>query len=511
MNLLRKAGFLCALTTLSFTTLYAGGILTNTNTSIRFNRMFAREGAIAIDGVYSNPAGVVFMSEGLHLSFNNQSAFQTRTIRSGMHVVGLEGTPFYTPFILNGGNEQGIKKFKGEATAPILPSIHAAYNTGKWSLQAGFAVNGGGGKCTFNEGLGSFERTIALIPMALNKLGMGSETPSYSVNSYLYGRQFILGLQLGAAYKITDNFSVYGGARFNLVSNKYEGHISGITANIGGVDENLHSFFGVKANEAAAAVAYFTQLAASATTDAQRQAYLEQAAVYSRTEQTLTYAQTAVADKYLDCTQSGWSITPIIGVDYRWNKLNIGARLEFTTKFNIENDTKRDDTGLFAHGVNTPGDLPGLFTIGAQYEILPKLRAGVGYHYFFDKNARMADNKQKHLSGNTQEYLAGIEYDITDKIQVSMGGQKTNYRLADGKFLNDMSFVTSSYSLGFGVGVKVAKNVTVNAAYFWTNYKHFKKNSEQTVSLFGNDIQLQNTDDFTRTNKVFGIGVDIDL
>ena len=38
------------------TPLQAGGLLTNTNQSIAFNRNFARVGAIGIDGVYFNPA-----------------------------------------------------------------------------------------------------------------------------------------------------------------------------------------------------------------------------------------------------------------------------------------------------------------------------------------------------------------------------------------------------------------------------------------------------------------------
>ena len=161
--------------------------------------------------------------------------------------------------------------------------------------------------------------------------------------------------------------------------------------------------------------------------------------------------------------------------------------------------------------MNTPGDLPGLISLGAQYEILPNLRAAVGYHYFLDKHTHMADNKQKLLKGNTQEFLAGIEYDITDAIQVSVGGQKTNYGLGDGAYLSDMSFVTSSYSLGFGAGIKVAKNATVNVAYFWTTYDNFKKSYDQTVELAGNKIETACTDEFTRTNKVFGIGLDLDF
>ena len=218
-----------------------------------------------------------------------------------------------------------------------------------------------------------------------------------------------------------------------------------------------------------------------------------------------------LADKYLDCTQTGWSIDPIIGIDFKFGKWNIGARQEFTTHFNIQNDTKVDDTGLFADGVNTPGDMPGITTVGVQYEALPSLRVMAGLHYFWDKNARMDKDKQKLLKGNTWEYNAGVEYDLTKEVLVSAGFQKTNYRLGDGSFLNDMSFVTSSYSLGFGASFKVAKNMKVNVAYFQTFYDTFNKQYEQEFSAAGQTITANCTDSFTRTNKVFGVGLDIDF
>ena len=52
----------------------AGGILTNTNQSIDFLRNPARDAAIGLDGVYSNPAGVAFLPEGFHIAFNWQYA-----------------------------------------------------------------------------------------------------------------------------------------------------------------------------------------------------------------------------------------------------------------------------------------------------------------------------------------------------------------------------------------------------------------------------------------------------
>lgn len=61
----------------------AGGLLTNTNQNVVFLRNPARDAAIGIDGVYSNPAGVAFLDEGFHLSINLQNVHQTRTILTG--------------------------------------------------------------------------------------------------------------------------------------------------------------------------------------------------------------------------------------------------------------------------------------------------------------------------------------------------------------------------------------------------------------------------------------------
>ena len=75
--------------TAATTTATAGGILTNTNQSIDFLRNPARDAAIGLDGVYSNPAGVALMPEGFYLGINWQYAHQTRTIESTNPVFAL--------------------------------------------------------------------------------------------------------------------------------------------------------------------------------------------------------------------------------------------------------------------------------------------------------------------------------------------------------------------------------------------------------------------------------------
>ncbi|GAB6983437.1 membrane protein [Prevotella dentasini JCM 15908] len=493
------------------TTTQAGGLLTNTNQHIAFNRSFARIGAIGIDGVYFNPAGVAFMDKGFHVSLNIQNVYQTREMNSSVTVPSLQGTPFYQPFKLNGGNEEGYKYYKGKASVPILPSFQAALNYDKWGFQLGFGLTGGGGKATFNDGLPSFERQIAMIPALLYAQGLGSTTPSYSLSSYMNGQQYDFGLQIGATYKFSDHLAAYAGARFNYIYNKYEGNIVNVSANIGGTNQNLYNYFDAQATALTQKAAAFLAQANAATDPAIKAQLTGAAQQYQAGADKMNQTKAQFADRYLDCTQRGWGITPIIGIDYKTGKWNFGARYEFTTKFNIENDTRRDDTGQFKDGVNTPNDLPGILAVGAQYEPAKNVRILASYHYYFDKDARMDKNKQRHLSGNTREYLAGAEWDVTPTITVSAGGQCTKYGLGNGQYLSDLSFATSSYSLGFGAKIRVAKNAHVNIAYFFTDYEHFNKEYDGTIAAGAQPVEVHNVDNFTRTNKVLGVGLDLDF
>lgn len=460
------------------TTTFAGGLLTNTNQNIAFLRNPARDASIGIDAVYSNPAGLAFLKNGFHISLNGQSAFQTRTI-----------TSTFAPFQAFGGSD--TKKYKGEASAPFIPSVQAAYKKGDWTFSGSFAITGGGGKATFNDGLASFESIVAMVPVLTQQLGINK----YSVNSYMEGKQYIFGLQLGATYKITDYLSAFVGARMNYVSNSYFGYLKDIEVNQPGTDKMVP------------ASATFQNLANNPLLPE------------TVREQALLLAA-ATKNKELDCKQSGWGVTPIIGMDFKMGKWNVGVKYEFNTHLNVENKTEINTTGYadYDHGVNTPNDVPSLLTIGVSYEILPVLRASVGYHHFFDTQAKMANGKQKYLSQGTNEYLAGLEWDICKWVQVSAGMQRTHYGLEDG-YMSDMSFTTSSYSFGFGAGFNLTPDLKLNVAYFFTNYENYTKESAVYNDIPGKMEALgvpsamaqlgkiPGKDVFTRTNKVFGIGL----
>ena len=511
---------------------YAGGYLTNTNQNASYLRNPARLATFELDGAYSNPAGLAWIGEGWHFMFNWQNAAQTRKI-----------TSTFAPFAQN-VNQLGnpTKTFKGEASAPFIPSLDVAYQKGKFTASMHFGITGGGGKATFNEGLPMFEAPVSVIPNMLSAKGIPAD--AYSAEMYMNGRQYIYGVQVGVTYKFFENkgaakhgLSMHLGARMNFASNHYEGYLKNISARMGGNMVTLSPYFSnkysellegeelatAKAQQATAEAQRYTFLAETATDEALKAQYLLAAQQYAKgAELAEDLAKQAreganiiaendliqqTANKQLDCDQKGWGIAPIIGLDYRVGNLNIGARYEFQTNMNIENKTTVNTTGVesFAHGVNTPNDIPGILAIGAQYQVLPKWRLMAGWNCYFDKKAGMSGGKQKTLTHNTHEITVGTEVDIVDRLTLSGGFQNTDYGLSD-TFQSDLSFSCDSYSLGFGLKVKITKKWTANAAYFWTTYKDYTKASENY-----NGTGLPGVDVYSRTNKVFGVGITYDL
>ena len=502
---MNKKSFLSAILLAVAGEMFAGGILTNTNQSIYFLRNPARDGAIGIDGIYSNPAGVAFLNNGFHFSFNWQSAWQTRTIDSTNPVFALGAQ--------NGGAT--TKTFKGEATAPVVPSIHAAYNKDRWSFQFGFAVTGGGGKCEFSDGLGSFEGAVGTIGTQLASAASqlqaaGISVPSvtgYDADSYMQGRQYYFGFTLGAAYKVTDNLSVYGGLRVLYGTASYKAKIDNIKVVSGTSTYTLPGYMeavsgGVTQTLEAVVGRY---MAAGLSYEQAMQMPAVQQLV--ATGQSLSTQAEQLAPYYngvnLQSDQTGLGLAPILGVDYKVGKFNLAAKYEFRTHMSMKNkSTVKEAMAIeavnqFQDGTKIREDSPALLTFGAQYSPVENVRINAGYHHFYDRQSVKYGNKQQLLKSGTNEYLGGIEWDPIEKLTVSGGFQITKYGNTDA-YMSDMSCVVDSWSFGLGAKYQVSEKVAVQAAYFQTNYQHYKTAMVSGVM-----------DDFTRTNKVVGVGVDL--
>lgn len=514
----KKIIMVCAMTCATFANSFAGGILTNTNQNVAFLRNPARDGAIGIDGTYSNPAGVAFMEDGTHVSINWQMAWQTRSIDT-------ENPVFELSKDFNGQPQH----YEGKAYAPFIPSVQAAYNKDRWSLQFNFSVTGGGGKCEFSNGLGSFEGAVGQIAAGLRQFGIALQnqgypfpdaivTKGYDCQSYMQGKQYYFGFTMGAAYKVTDYLSLYGGIRILYGSASYKAKIDNIKviadAYPNGVDFGDY-YDGLKPHITTAAQNYETAIAAYARAGQEIPQEIIDGYTSVRKLQAVESYREGVN---LQSDQSGVGFAPILGADLKLDKFNFAVKYEFRTKMNMENKSTVkeahaiDAVNQFRDGTKIREDQPSLLAFGVQYTPIKSVRINAGYHHFYDKAAKKTyykmnevgvstryDNKNDQLKSGTNEYLGGAEWDITKKLTASAGFQITRYGNTD-EYINDISFVVDSWSYGLGVKYQVTDKIAINAAYFKTCYDNYS-----TEKVAG----VQNT--FTRSNRVGAIGVDIDF
>ena len=158
-------------------------------------------------------------------------------------------------------------------------------------------------------------------------------------------------------------------------------------------------------------------------------------------------------------------------------------------------------TAPYQDGAETRYDMPALLTFAVGYEFTPRLRGALEYHFFDDKNAKMGNDRQNELTHGTHEFLAGLEYDINDKVTLSCGGQRTDYGLSD-TYQTNTSFACDSYSIGLGAAVKLTDKIRLNAGYFCSIYDDYQKTCLPTREGYAG------SETYSRTNHVIGLGVD---
>ena len=496
---------------------HAGGLLNNTSLHALYLRSLARNASLAIDATYYNPAGLVFTPDGWCFSVNSQTVLQRRDIDAT-----------FAPFAYSTAGTT-TKRFEGKATAPIVPTLMASYKKGDWAFSAVAGVFGGGGKASFTSGLPQFEANVALVPTITQAIAQkatamiaalpaGALPPAaqagfaklidpikaankYAVDSKLEGLQYVFGLQAGASYKINQHLSAYLGARLSYAYNTYTGYIRNIQ--VSGADGAMHhapTYFGAIAVGAKAAEPIVNNLP-----DALKQQVQPVLAVPGLLAKN-------TLDKRIEVKQTGIGLAPIVGLNFNYEGLNVGARYEFRTAIRVKNTTEANDSGMeqFADGAKVANDLPAVLGVGASYRILPTLTAAVSYNHFFEKSANMAGDKQKTLKGNTNEYLFGLEWNALDWLDVSGGVQITRKGVSDA-YQSNIHFDMSSTSYGLGVGLHLTKEAQLNLAYMISSYGDHKKTVSTYAAQPALGIALPGSEVYTRKNQIFSIGLDYTL
>ena len=435
-------------------TAHAGGLMTNTNYHIAFDRMFARGATTEIDAAYSNPAGLAWGHEGWQLSLNFQKPWQNRDIEAS--VPGYLGTSF-------------DKKYNGVASAPIVPALFASYKKDRLAISGMIGIVGSGGFVEYDEGIPMFEVPLRAL---LAQAGMMPNAYAYSAN--MKGKQYIYGAQVNVAYKINDYFS----AAIGLRGNYYDGYNRGFvnasipTGNIDLIDLRLDCIqrgFGVAP---IVSVDYHN----GPLTIAARYEFRTKISTENDTKE--------LSARIKNTDPATASLMPYIEGDL--------ALAQFG-----------DKVAAYQDGTEVRYDMPSLLVAAVGYEFTPNFRAALEYHFFDDTHAKMYGGREKTLDHGTHEILAGVEYDINEKFTVSCGGQRTDYGLSDA-YQQNTSFACDSYSVGLGGAWNINEKMRLNVSYFCSLYSDYKKGPLQNYQ----GTPYTGTETYSRTNHVIGVGLD---
>jgi long-chain fatty acid transport protein len=474
--------------------LFAGGLVTNINQSASWVRLPSRNASTDADAVYFNPAGLMKLENGFHVSLSNQSIWQTRD------VVNFYGGP-YGSYGLNN------YRYEGKVSAPIFPSIYAIYKKDKFAVSFGFNPIGGGGSAEFAKGLPSFEMSPSdLVPTLASKAGV----QGYRLDAYFKGNSIFMGYQVGVSYKINDLISVAVGARYVTAKNTYQGHLNDIQLDLGGgawapastvltgLATKLNDITGIPTRLSGAisggAGGYtLAQLVGAGLMSGTDKTSIETALAaigvpaaniplmnVSTISATVTGATPALKDQIAvltanasllqnqsaDVDQTGSGIAPIFSVNISPNEnLNIAVKYEMKTRLELTNKTTQDFTvayatkagnvlspqsyipdmtapiTMFPNGEKTRSDMPALLTVGLDYKLSSDLKLSLGGNYYFDKSAdygHTIDND--HRSSTPSVHIDNSEIIATNGWSLQGG---LEYKISD-KFLVSGGYILSN-------------------------------------------------------------------
>lgn len=170
------------------------------NMSARWIRSDARNAALeGADIVNYNPAGLVKLEDGFHLSLNNQSLF-----RYPQHSFDL-------------GRGAGKQTFKQGGPDLLLPAFYAAFKKDTWALSTALYVTGGGASAYFPDGS---VNTTLIGYNVLSKTNYAYHTGYTNLkDQYLKAASYYLAIPVTVSYSITDKFSLSLGGRYVSAQN----------------------------------------------------------------------------------------------------------------------------------------------------------------------------------------------------------------------------------------------------------------------------------------------------
>ena len=380
-------------------------------------------GKVGVSGAYYNPAGTVFLEDGLYVQLNSQTLFKNYEMETV-----LEKTD----------------KLSHESDHPTLfvPSIQIVKKEGDRSyfLHAGAAA--GGGKVKYENGISAFEVIGFGIQNGLNfkegKPTGANATVEYLGGSTVNGSSYYFNTTFGMAQKINSKFSIAGGFRMMYVTRELNGsadyNLNTGELNLG--NGNVHvDIDSERTGWGVGGVIGFNYQ----PTDRLNIGYKYETEVHLNLD----------ADGRLDTSSKDKKVPDKI-ID------------------KIDGILENQDV-ISEWLVDANRNLPAMMALGVSYQLTDRVTLLTSGNYYFIKDAN-TDNPYDHYD-NGYELSVGVDYKLNDKWTLMAGYQYTDTGA------NENTYKDTDYALDadmYGAGVKYTPDETKEfiVSYAYVDYKN---------------------------------------
>jgi len=540
---------------------FAGGLVHNTNQSAAWARMLSRGATTEIDGVYFNPAGLTKLGDGFHISLSSQSIFQKQTITASYPYLnnsdynGTVSAPVFPSVYLayktgkfvfsasfmpiGGGGGATFDKGVPYMEIPIASMVPAFASMGVtgysvdmefkgtsvyWGAQAGISyeisdhvsVFAGAryimAKNTYTGHIkdvhfitadGSNPRADDFMNGVADQATAGAAQAADYANQATNAGNSMTPIIDGGGGVLTWDQAV---AMEVLTPEQSAGLQAGLIS-FGFSDEQVAAM-----NMAQAQGSYY---GTATHLNDMSASYLQQAAE-------LHGGAFLMGDQEGDITQTGNGITPIIGANFSFlqDRLNFGLKYEFKTNMDLTNSVPEgkgfaigfhDDGSvkyLYANDSTVNADLPAMFSIGMDYQLIEPLKLSLTYHVYNDKGTGWAqpENSPKEIDNNFWEFAIGLEYDVNEKLLVSTGFLHAHTGVNQ-HYQSNLGFSLSTNTFALGGAYKINDMFKVNLGAYYVMYD--KASYTQYQGSGNNTIAYEET--YLKSTFTAAIGVDITI
>lgn len=409
------------------------------NMSAKWIRSNARNAALdGADLVNYNPAGLVRLNDGFHISLNNQTLF-----RKPQHSFTLN------PLI-------GEQTCKQDGADPFLPSLYAAFKKGKWALSSGIYITGGGASADYPNG-------------SINTNLMGYNFMALTNAAYLTGytslkdqslkaSSYYMAIPLNLSYSITDKLSVSLGGRYIMANNQTKAGMTFAESTVGAPDSPISIDYKNEARGFGGIIGLNYSVSDKLNV-----------AIHYETKVKLEFEakdnKGTVKNLVPDGTKSDRDLPAVLytGASYKFSD-KFTAAFDFNYYFQKGADWGNivdSSVGDTLKASSVAGNCYHV-ALGFSYQLLPKLQLSAGCKYIhFD----YSDQKLYYTQLGAYEAVKydnfnlgiGAGYSVTEKIQIDLGVGRTFWKDKDIKSMlagnKSVDISNKAYVLALGVDI----------------------------------------------------------